>query len=112
MIRNHHLSRGISDVSWGKFKDYVVYKAKESNHCNILLMHPFYPSSKLCSHCRSHNPNLKLSDRKWTCIHCDTIHERDHNASMNILRKSIEMFKQLSPKGEWINTPVLCNPEY
>lgn len=43
----------------------------------------FYSASE----CGWKNDNLTLSDREWVCIQCGCIHERDHNASVNILRE-------------------------
>ena len=40
---------------------------------------------------RLKNENLKLSDRKWTCKHCDTIHDRDINAAINILNEGLRI---------------------
>ena len=112
MLKNHHLARSISDVSWSRFLQFLIYKAKESHRCSILMMHPFYPSSKLCSKCSTKYTDLKLSERKWTCVNCNTVHDRDLNASINIKNKGLEMFKQLSPNGDWISEFVICNNEY
>jgi len=111
MVRNHHLARSISDVSWGRFIDYLSYKALESHHCSILMMSPFYPSSKLCSNCKTEYTGLKLSERQWTCDACHTTHDRDLNASVNILNKGLDSFKQFSPKGEWLSKLAICNNE-
>lgn len=44
-------------------------------------------TSKTCSSCGYINYDLKLYDRIWTCPNCDIIHDRDINASINILNK-------------------------
>jgi len=111
MIRNRHLARSISDVGWSRFVDYLSYKAIESHHCSILMMHKFYPSSKLCSVCHTKYEGLKLSERVWTCVACHTTHDRDLNASMNIRDKGLATFNRLSPNGVWINKLVLCDNE-
>ncbi|WP_210372290.1 zinc ribbon domain-containing protein, partial [Borreliella garinii] len=41
-------------------------------------------SSKLCSNCRIKNTTLKLSDTRWTCSGCNTLHDRDINAALNL----------------------------
>ena len=46
----------------------------------------FEPSSKMCSKCYSINKDLKLSDRRWQCVSCLSMHDRDINAAKNILR--------------------------
>jgi len=57
----------------------------------VVKVDTFYPSSKTCHICGEKNENLKLSDRKWTCKHCDTIHDRDINASINILNEGLRI---------------------
>ncbi|WP_228707342.1 transposase [Moraxella lacunata] len=48
----------------------------------------FYPSSKTCSCCGVKLDELPLSVRNWTCPNCNTNHDRDINASINILNKA------------------------
>ena len=54
----------------------------------------FYPSSKTCSECGWINQELKLSDREWTCNSCGVVHDRDINASRNILKEGLKIFGQ------------------
>lgn len=42
------------------------------------------PASKTCSVCGEKNAELKLKDRKWTCTKCNTKHDRDINAAINL----------------------------
>lgn len=112
MVKNRTLARSISDVSWGRFVELLTYKARESHHCSITMMHPFYPSSKLCSTCGTKYKELKLHERKWTCKSCNTTHNRDHNASINILQKGLETLKTWAPNGEWVNAPIICDNEH
>ena len=52
----------------------------------------FYASSQLCSSCGYKNENVKdLNVRIWTCPNCNEIHDRDYNASKNILQKGLEI---------------------
>lgn len=44
----------------------------------------WYPSSKTCSVCGFVKEDLTLADRVWTCNACNTTHNRDHNAAINI----------------------------
>jgi len=84
MIKNHKLALSLSDVSIGKFNDFIDYKS-EWYGSNVLRIGQFEPSSKMCS-CGVINKELKLSDRKWTCSSCKTTHNRDLLASNNIKR--------------------------
>jgi len=79
----YKLSKQISDASWRCFIMFLEYKAKY-NGKNILKINRFDPSSKMCSTCGWINNKLKLSDEKWKCKKCNTIHDRDTNAAKNI----------------------------
>jgi putative transposase len=82
MIKNHNLSRSISDAGWGTFITFLTYKSEWSGK-NILRLGKFEPSSKTCNVCGQINNNLKLSDRNWKC-ECGTVHDRDYLAACNI----------------------------
>lgn len=86
MVKNKCLAREISDVAWGTFRRMLEYKS--SWYGNKLVVIPtFYPSNQLCSHCGFKNPDVKnLAVREWTCPQCGMKHDRDYNASMNILK--------------------------
>jgi len=82
MAKNHSLAQAILDVSWGKFNEFLTYKA-EWYGVNILRIGQFEPSSKMC-HCGVVNKELKLSDREWVCKSCGSVNDRDLLAAQNI----------------------------
>jgi len=84
MVKNHKLAQAIQDCSWSKFNEYLEYKAKWSG-VNIVRIGRFEPSSKMCSKCGYINNSLTLQEREWICPQCGTKHDRDINASKNIL---------------------------
>lgn len=91
MIRNHKLSRSIASVSWSKFFSMLEYKAAWYG-CTIIRVPTMYPSSQTCSVCGYKNPLVKnLSVRRWECPVCHTVHDRDENAAVNILRKGLSL---------------------
>ncbi len=96
MVKNRKLSKAISDVGWSMFVDMINYKSEWIGK-NFIQIGRFEPSSKLCSNCGYHNSELKLKDREWTCLSCDTTHDRDINAAVNI--KKFGLIKQLGDKG-------------
>ena len=90
MMRNHRLAQAIADVSWSEFFRQLEYKAK-LREGRILKVDPFYPSSRICSHCGHQNSEIRdLGIREWICPECGSHHDRDTNAAKNILRKALE----------------------
>lgn len=90
MIKNHKLSKHIADASWGRFLTFLEYKANW-NDKEIIKIDRFFPSSKQCNNCGYINQNLKLDIREWTCTSCVEKHDRDLNASKNILKEGIKI---------------------
>lgn len=89
MIKNHKLSKHIADASWGNFVTLLQYKCDWYGK-ELVKINRFYPSSKTCGDCGWINQELKLSDREWTCNSCAVIHDRDVNASKNILKEGLK----------------------
>ncbi|NPA11000.1 MAG: IS200/IS605 family element transposase accessory protein TnpB [Epsilonproteobacteria bacterium] len=89
LIKNKKLSKHIHQASWYKFINMLEYKAKFYGR-ELIKVNTFYPSSKLCSVCGYKNKELKLSDRIWTCPVCKTIHNRDYNATINLLKEGLK----------------------
>ncbi|TRT85594.1 MAG: transposase [Microcystis aeruginosa Ma_AC_P_19900807_S299] len=44
----------------------------------------FFPSSKTCPVCLNQVGSLSLNIRIWTCVYCQTTHDRDIKAAINI----------------------------
>ncbi|NJK45225.1 MAG: IS200/IS605 family element transposase accessory protein TnpB [Pleurocapsa sp. SU_196_0] len=84
MVKNHRLARYISDASWGRFGEFLEYKAGWYGK-HVRCIGRFEPSSKLCA-CGTIKRELRLSDRVWTCASCGAIHDRDVLAAQNIKR--------------------------
>ena len=83
MVRNRHLSKTVSDAAFGEFVRQLTYKGQWYG-VNVVKIDRWNPSSKTCSVCGHVKHDLKLHDREWTCVCCETHHDRDYNASVNI----------------------------
>ena len=89
MVKNHHLAKSISDVSWYELTRQLGYKA-EWNGRKYIKINTFYASSQLCSVCGYQNTEIKdLSIREWLCPGCGAKHDRDINAAKNILAEGL-----------------------
>lgn len=87
MVKNRKLSRAINDLGFYELKRQLIYKANQWGK-TLKELGRFYPSSKTCSCCGVKLYELPLSVRNWTCPNCQTNHDRDINASINILNQA------------------------
>ncbi|MDN6345471.1 MAG: IS200/IS605 family element RNA-guided endonuclease TnpB [Tetragenococcus koreensis] len=90
MLRNHKLSKSISDVSWSSFVTKLQYKADWYGK-EIIKIDKWFPSSQICSECGHKDGKKSLDIREWTCPICHTQHDRDINASINILTDGLRI---------------------
>lgn len=89
MVKNHHLAKSISDVSWYEMTRQLEYKA-EWNKRKYIKIDTFYASSQICSVCGCQNAGTKkMSVREWICPVCGAKHDRDVNAAKNILAEGL-----------------------
>ncbi|MCA2934699.1 MAG: transposase, partial [Microcystis sp. M015S1] len=84
LVKNPKLSQAISDVSWGEITRQLAYKCRWYGR-NYIEIDRWFPSSKRCSNCGYIAEKMPLNVREWDCPDCGTHHDRDVNASKNIL---------------------------
>ena len=85
MVRNRHLSKSILDAGWGLFKQLLTSKAESAGR-DVVFVNPAY-TSRVCSNCGTPFAKFDLSVRWVECI-CGLSLDRDHNAAINILKKT------------------------
>ncbi len=90
MLRNHKLAKSISDVSWSSFVSKLQYKATWYGR-ELIKINKWYPSSQICSECGHKDGKKSLNIRAWTCPICHVHHDRDVNASINILLEGLRI---------------------
>lgn len=86
LLKNKRLSRSISDASWAKIRTMLQYKCDWYGK-ELIFVEPQY-TSQTCSSCGQNTGKKPLHIREFTCPHCGIHHDRDINASINILNKA------------------------
>lgn len=109
MLTNKKLSKHIADASWGMFVTMLQYKSKWYER-NLVKVDRYFPSSKTCGACGWIKQDLKLNNREWVCSACGTVHDRDINASRNILKEGYRILSSGigDNKGEEEISPLVA----
>ena len=89
------LSVKLQNISWYKLVEMIKYKCEWYDKIFVQISQ-WYPSSKNCNVCGYYNKDLG-DEKKWTCPHCKTQHDRDINAAKNIEQ---EGYRLLSEKNK------------
>ena len=91
MSQAMNFGKSVSDNGWGMFTAFLKYKLEKAGK-RLVKVDQFFASSQLCSVCGYQNPETKdLSVREWTCPCCQTHHNRDRNAAVNIRNEGMRI---------------------
>ncbi len=92
LVKNHRLSKSISDAAWYRFREWLEYFSVVYG-VPVIAVNPNYTSQN-CSNC-GQTVVKTLSTRTHKCPHCGYVADRDENAALNILKLALK---------EWANT--------
>ncbi len=81
MVKNRHLSKGISDAGWAQFRSILTFKAACAGK-SVVAVPPAYTSQD-CSRCHQ-RVHKSLSVRTHVCPHCGLVMDRDENGAVNV----------------------------
>lgn len=96
MSQNHRLAKSILDASFDKIITLLKWKVKEKGKY-FYQVDTYYASSQICNVCGKKNEKVKnLNIREWECSNCGCKHDRDINASINIMYEGLKMHYGLS----------------
>ncbi|MBW4622187.1 MAG: transposase [Cyanosarcina radialis HA8281-LM2] len=88
LVKNHHLSKSISDAAWYQFTSWLDYYGKIWDK-TVVAVSPNYTSQD-CSFCHQ-RVKKSLSTRTHSCPNCNLAICRDTNAAINILQKGMRV---------------------
>ncbi|GAE94368.1 mobile element protein [Gracilibacillus boraciitolerans JCM 21714] len=91
MLKDKSYSKSIHDASWSEFATMLTYKCDWYGK-ELVKVGKHFPSTQICSSCKQKHPIIKdTSIRVWTCPTCQTNHDRDINAAVNILEEGMHL---------------------
>jgi putative transposase len=99
---SRRFGKKIADLGFADFVKILEYVAKKYNK-QVIKIDRWFPSSKICSNCGNINKELQLRERMWICDKCGTTHNRDYNASINILKEGCRTVGTSTVKISTIN---------
>ena len=96
MLKNHNLSKKISDASFNEIIRQLQYKSKYKNKL-FYQVDTYYPSSQECSVCGNIDRKYKsLLERVYKCCKCHNEIDRDLNSSINIMYEGMKLYMKES----------------
>ena len=92
MYQKRSMAKHLIKIPLAEIKKVLRYKCNWQNK-KLITINRYYPSSQICSRCGYQNKLLKnLKIRNWTCPSCGAEHDRDINASLNILFEGLKVY--------------------
>ena len=94
------LAKSVYDAGWFEMRRQLTYKCENAG-CRFEIVSERY-TTQTCSCCGDMSSSLSgragLRIREWTCVKCGTWHDRDINASKNILAVGLDRLAEGIPE--------------
>lgn len=92
--KNGASNKNIHDCGWFELTRQLQYKSDWYNR-NYIKVDRYFASSQICSCCGYKNPETKdfRNVKEWICPKCNSYHDRDINAAINILNEGLRLLK-------------------
>ena len=92
MYHNKYIARSLTNIPLSEIIEKLRYKTKRNNKI-LIEIDRYYASSQKCNRCGYKNKKIKdISIRSWICPRCNTNHDRDINASINIMYEGLKKY--------------------
>ena len=102
MYENHKVAKELTHIPLSEIIEKLRYKSKYEGKY-LIQIDRYYPSSQICSRCNYQNKEIKdLKIRKWECPRCHIVHDRDYNATENILFEGLKKYMKIKTKSEQV----------
>ena len=100
LLKNHKIAKSLQDVGHRTFLTLLEQKAQMYGRI-FVTVNPKNTTQtcSACGHIMSGEDKLNLKDREWTCPVCQTHHDRDYNASVNILKRGLSILNKQTSVG-------------
>ena len=92
MYQVHKIAKHLKNIPISEFIRVLKYKSNWLGK-KVIEINKYYPSSQVCNRCECKNEEVKdLSVRKWICPRCGFEHDRDINASVNVMFEGLKIY--------------------
>ncbi len=103
MVHNK-LAKSILDVSWGKLRQYIAYKAENAGKLYIPV--DYKGTTQRCSQCGM-AVKKELWEREHRCPYCGFEAPRDYNSALEIRRLCLQKIGQELPESMLVEMEAL-----
>jgi putative transposase len=86
-----NLGKHILDASWGRFRQFVSYKAENAGKLYVPVN--YRGTTQRCSQC-GETVKKKLKDRIHKCSNCEFVASRDYNSALEVKRLCLQKIGQ------------------